>query len=255
MGRPAAARLLGRDRDPDLLTRRGVQHARGAPARDRQRHVLVAVLVEDHVAWPSVGERSRHDRVVALTAELELDAGSGDIPRPRRRRGRGLARCCQSCRRRGASPGSSRRPRRARGGPVERGLRGRPGPELRERDAVCEVGCSRAKRSRPWNVREIESSAYSGLASSCASSMPFRLAAGMSSPLSGPTYSRPSVSRSTRGRRGPPTPGSTIARWTPTGMKPIVFASTRAPCRMDVAGMPCVMSMISASGAMRFITP
>ncbi len=38
-------------------------------------------------------------------------------------------------------------------------------------------------------------------------------------------------------------------------MKPIVFASTSAPCRMDVAGIPWVMSMISASGAMRFITP
>ena len=77
----------------------------------------------------------------------------------------------------------------------------------------------------------------------------------MSRPLSGPTYSRPSASRSTRARRGPPTPGSTIARWTPTGMKPIVFARTSAPCRMDVAGMPWVMSMICDSGAMRFITP
>ena len=38
-------------------------------------------------------------------------------------------------------------------------------------------------------------------------------------------------------------------------MKPIVFASTSAPSRMDVAGIPCVMSMICASGAMRFMTP
>ena len=35
----------------------------------------------------------------------------------------------------------------------------------------------------------------------------------------------------------------------------IVFARTSAPCRIDVAGIPCVMSMISASGAIRLITP
>jgi hypothetical protein len=38
-------------------------------------------------------------------------------------------------------------------------------------------------------------------------------------------------------------------------MKPIVFARTRAPSRIDCGGMPCVMSMISASGAIRFMTP
>ena len=43
-----------------LLTGRGVQHPRGAPARDRERHVLVAVLVEDDVARTGVRERSRH---------------------------------------------------------------------------------------------------------------------------------------------------------------------------------------------------
>jgi hypothetical protein len=31
-------------------------------------------------------------------------------------------------------------------------------------------------------------------------------------------------------------------------MKPIVFASTSAPCRIEVAGIPCVMSMIGALG-------
>ena len=42
------------------------------------------------------------------------------------------------------------------------------------------------KRSRPWNVREIDSSAYAGFASSCAAAIPARLAAGRSRPLSGP---------------------------------------------------------------------
>ena len=40
------------------------------------------------------------------------------------------------------------------------------------------------------------------------------------------------MSRSASGRRAPPTPGSTTARWLPTGMYGIVFASTSAPCRI-----------------------
>ncbi len=53
----------------------------------------------------------------------------------------------------------------------------------------------------------------------------------------------------------PPTPGSTTARWTPTGMYGSVFASTSAPCSTACGGMPCVTSMIWASGAIRLITP
>ena len=34
-----------------------------------------------------------------------------------------------------------------------------------------------------------------------------------------------------------------------------VFARTSAPWRIRPGRMPCVMSMISASGAIRFITP
>src|SRR6266545_785845 len=34
-----------------------------------------------------------------------------------------------------------------------------------------------------------------------------------------------------------------------------VLARTRAPCRTCCGGMPCVMSMISTSGQIRFITP
>ena len=35
----------------------------------------------------------------------------------------------------------------------------------------------------------------------------------------------------------------------------IVFASTSAPWRICCGGIPCVMSMICASGAIRLITP
>ena len=43
----------------------------------------------------------------------------------------------------------------------------------------------------------------------------------------------------------PPTPGSTTARCTPSGMYGSVFASTSAPCRTACGAIPCVMSMIS----------
>ena len=71
---PSAASERGRD--PDRLARRRMEHPGCAPARDRDRHVPVAVLVEDHVAWTGVRERPRHDRVVPLPGELELDAGA-----------------------------------------------------------------------------------------------------------------------------------------------------------------------------------
>ena len=43
---------------------------------------------------------------------------------------------------------------------------------------------------------------------------------------------------------GSPTPGSTTARCTPTGMYGSVLASTSAPCSTACGGIPCVMSMI-----------
>ena len=76
VGRQAAADLLSGShavRDPDLLPRSGVKHAGRVSSRDRDRHVPVAVLVQDHVSRPGVGERPRHDRVVALAGVLELE--------------------------------------------------------------------------------------------------------------------------------------------------------------------------------------
>jgi 2-phospho-L-lactate guanylyltransferase len=55
--------------------------------------------------------------------------------------------------------------------------------------------------------------------------------------------------------RGVPTPGSTTARCTPSGMNGRVFASVSAPWSTPCGEIPCVMSMISTSGAIRFITP
>ena len=92
VGGPAAAR---RADQPAIvmrivLTRRRVQHARSAAARDRERHVLVAVLVEDHVARSCVRERPRHHRVVALARRARARRASRRrSPAPRRRRGRG----------------------------------------------------------------------------------------------------------------------------------------------------------------------
>jgi hypothetical protein len=130
------------------------------------------------------------------------------------------------------------------------------GPELGELDPEREVRGRRREEIAPWNVRETDSSAYSGFASSCATSMPPNFsAAGMSSPLSGPTWTRPDLSRSASARLEPPTPGSTTARWTPAGMNGSEFASASAPCSTPCGGIPCVMSMISASGAIPFMTP
>ena len=78
---------------------------------------------------------------------------------------------------------------------------------------------------------------------------------GSKRPLSGRRTGDLPRPRSTSGRRGPRHPGSTIARWTPNGMNPIVFARTRAPWRTACGGIPWVMSMICVSGAMRFMTP
>ena len=64
--------------DPEGLTRPRVEHRRGTPTVDGDGHVAVAVLVEDHVARPRVGERARGHREVPLAGQLELDARPRD---------------------------------------------------------------------------------------------------------------------------------------------------------------------------------
>ena len=53
------------------------EHLSGAAAVDRDRDVAVRVFVQDDLAGPSVGERSRGGGVVTLAGGLELE------PRPR----------------------------------------------------------------------------------------------------------------------------------------------------------------------------
>ena len=113
-----------------------------------------------------------------------------------------------------------------------------------------------ANTSRPWNVRETGWSMTSGLVMATASTTPpHASAAGISSPLSGPTKWRPSRARSATARRSEPTPGSTTARWTPTGRYWIAPARTRAPCPIACGWMPWVTWITRASGHSRLITP
>ena len=71
----------------------------------------------------------------------------------------------------------------------------------------------------PWNLADGCSSRNGELLMTTASAAPPRQSiAGGSRPLSGPTRRWPSAwVRTATARRGPPTPGSTIARCTPTG--------------------------------------
>ena len=61
---------------------RRVQRRRCGAVRDGDRHVAVAVLVEDRVAGPGVRERPRGHRVVALPEDVQLDTRPGDDADP-----------------------------------------------------------------------------------------------------------------------------------------------------------------------------
>ena len=92
--------------------------------------------------------------------------------------------------------------------------------------------------------------------SAASATPPKRSAASHSSPLSGPTSTRPSsAQRSATARRSLPTPGSTTARCTPAGMNGNARRSTIAPSRTSWRAMPCVTSMTRTSGAIRAMTP
>ena len=212
------------------LPGRRMQHACRAPG-DRERHVPVAVLVQDHVSRSRVRERPGHDRVVPLTGELELDAGSRDdserLDVVAVEVERDVAEAVDVEQRRidriisddrlwnieaDQALGSTGGPSSASGTPSGE-VRGRRREEIaameRPRDRLERV----LRDSRARGQRRCPLS-------------PRRAAGAVVRP---DVEGRPSASRSASGRRGPPTPGSTIARCTPTGMKPIVFARTSAP--------------------------
>ena len=113
-----------------------------------------------------------------------------------------------------------------------------------------------AKRSRPWNVDDTSSRHRRRLVSSWTAMMPpSRSAAGRSSPLSGPTNRSPRAARMAIGRRTVPTPGSTTARWTPTGRYGTDDQSRNAASRTAKARAVWVRSLMRASGQIDQITP
>ena len=101
----------------------------------------------------------------------------------------------------------------------QRGRIQRRRPRRRAGRPPARCAATGAKRSRPWKVAETGSSRHGEAEISTASATPpKRSAAGMSSPLSGPTSSRSSSAvRSATARREAPTPGSTTATCTPGG--------------------------------------
>ncbi|KFZ83823.1 hypothetical protein ED92_07930 [Amycolatopsis sp. MJM2582] len=112
-----------------------------------------------------------------------------------------------------------------------------------------------ANTSRPWNVDDVTGRRYPGAASSYAAITPVSVsAAGMRSPLSGPTSIPRSVTTTTP-RRAVPTPGSTTARWTDSGRYGAVWASTSAPVLTCCGGISWLTSITRTDGAIRAITP
>ncbi len=76
-----------------------------------------------------------------------------------------------------------------------------------------------------------------------------------SSPLSGPTSSRPVSVRTAMASRSVPLPGSTMARTMPSpGRYGRAWTRVRAPARMSIGATPWPRSTIGASGAMRRMT-
>ena len=65
------------DADAERPADHRVEHRRSVPIRDRDRHIPVAVLEQNHVAGAGIRERASRDGVVALAGELQLDAGAG----------------------------------------------------------------------------------------------------------------------------------------------------------------------------------
>ena len=119
-----SAHRVGGTEDRILIVRPGVARSicGRVAVRDRDRHVPIAVLVEDHVSGARVRERSRGNGVVALPRELELDAGAGDDSRSAPcRPASGSRRCCRNCRRTARSPRPPRRRSGAAGCPAARG--------------------------------------------------------------------------------------------------------------------------------------
>ena len=166
---------------------------------------------------------------------------------------------CRSCRRRRPRSRARRRRRTAPGSGGRRGPRPRA-PGRRPRSACRGRGGPPigAKMSRPWNVDVITRAASDRGSRGRGRPRSRRApaAAGISSPLSGPTRSSPRAVRIAIGRRSVPTPGSTTATWAlPTGRYGTAHQSRNAPSRIAYLRTSWPMSTTCASGAMPRITP
>ena len=163
---------------------------------------------------------------------------------------------CRSGRRRARAP-PAHRPRPAAWGarppPAPPGSHGSPASASAAPPAS--RAATGAKMSRPWKVAATSGSANGERPMSTASTTPpARSAASDSKPLSGPTSNRPSPARRATPRRSPPTPGSTTARWTPTGRYGSAPARIIAPARTSWRGTRWTRSITRASGQIPAIT-
>src|SRR5438105_2349227 len=111
-----------------------------------------------------------------------------------------------------------------------------------------------AKRSRPWKVSESSGRPSLRFVISRTSFSPSRRAAGISSPLSGPTRRAPSQT-ATMARRFVPTPGSTTPTWTAKGKYGTAEYRTNAPCRTSCGRTLWSRSTIVSSESMERMAP
>ena len=111
-----------------------------------------------------------------------------------------------------------------------------------------------ANRSRPWKVSESSGRPSLRFVISRTSFSPSRRAAGISSPLSGPTRRAPSQT-ATMARRFVPTPGSTTPTWTAKGKYGTAEYRTNAPCRTSCGRTLWSRSTIVSSESMERMAP
>ena len=126
--------------------------------------------------------------------------------------------------------------------------------ELLERNARSPGAGGRANRCRPWNVREIDSSAYAGSRTRRPVRSPRGSPPAAGSRCRGRLESAVSVSEGER----PPRPADTGVddrEVDADGHEADRVREDESAWRTDVAGIPCVMSMICVSGAIRSMTP
>jgi hypothetical protein len=226
-----------------------VEHGGGAPAVDCDRHVAVAVLVEDHVPRPGVGETcARRRRSTARPRARARRASPEPGRRARPPRGEVEGDVAANCRLEHHRVDTGRPRSGAAGDRAGRVRPDRAAAQLGERHAVREMRARPARRDpgRGTSARCVRARTRGSRAPT--SAIPPARPPADRSPLSGPTKRCPS---GRRGRRAPhaPTPGRRPARCTPTACTGACSRARGRPAARPSAGMPCVTSITRASGA------